>query len=180
MSEITYVIQIDSPEALVKFGRTKSPKSRMQQLSTGMPWNVRVVALIGADCERDLKAKFAAECVKGEWFRPTPALQEWLDEAADAGRLVKQIPVDGSYLNAVIKPRIREYLSGRDPTNTSPGDLVCRIFADMLPTLVGREKELVAATKGHVTEAMCRGFAPTIDRVHVIIPVVSGQQAAAA
>lgn len=178
---ITYIIQMDGPEPLVKFGKTNNPKSRIATLSTGVPWNIRVVALIGTDCEADLKTKFVADRVKGEWFRPTDALQQWLDESADAGRLVRQIPVDQAYINAVVKPRIREYLNGRDPANVAYGDLVCRIFADMLPTLAGREKELVAATKGHVTDAMCRGFAPCLDRVALTRPTpeASGSEMAA-
>jgi len=168
---ITYIIQMDSPDRLVKFGRTRSLKARMSTLQTGVPWDIRIVALIGTDCEKDLKHRFAKDQVKGEWFYPTADLQQWLDEAADDGRLVRQIPVDQAYLNAVIKPRIKEYLNGREPTNTASGDLVCRIFADTLPSLSGRESDLFEATKGHVTDAMCRGFAPCVDRVKLAMPV---------
>jgi hypothetical protein len=84
--------------------------------------------------------------------------------------LVKQRPVDQGYLNAVIKPRIIEYLAGREPLNNAGGDLVRCIFADLLPSLVGREKELVIATKGHVTDALCRGYGPTNELPHLTIP----------
>jgi hypothetical protein len=170
MSNITYIVQMDGPDCLLKFGRTRSPKSRIAQLSTGVPWKLRVVALIGLDCERDIKRKFAASQVRGEWFRPTPDIQAFLDELADNGKLVKQVDVNQAYVNAVIKPRLREYLGTREASNTPSGDLVCRIFADMLPTLAGRETELVKATKGHVTDALCRGFGPTTDRATINLP----------
>lgn len=158
---ITYILQMDGPGALVKIGRTKNPKSRIAALKTGLPWPCRIVALVGADVERDLHQLLKGHRAQGEWFHPSAQLADWLIEAAARGALVKQTPVDNAYINAVIKPRIKEYLNGREPFNNSSGDLVCRIFADMLPTLTGREKELGVATKGHVTEAMCRGFGPS-------------------
>ena len=169
MSSITYIVQMDGPDQLVKFGRTRSPKSRIAQLSTGVPWGLHVVALIGSDCELDMKRRFVASQVRGEWFKPTAELGKLLDQLADDGKLVKQVDVDQAYINAVIKPRLREYLGARDPANNNLGDLVCRIFADMLPSLTGREAELVKATKGHVTDALCRGFGPTTDRPALLL-----------
>ena len=168
MSMLTYIIQMESPEAFVKFGRTKNIRSRIKTLSNGVPWPIREVALIDGDMESELKETFAADHVRGEWFKATPALQTWLDKAADDGRLVRQIEVDQAYINSVIKPRIREYLGPREPLNNTGGDLVCRIFADALPTLTGRENELCIATKGHVTQAMARGFCPHHERVTLI------------
>lgn len=167
---ITYVMQMDGPDALVKFGRTRNVKARYATLRTGLPWPLHIVALFGIDVEAELKRQFAADRVQGEWYRPSAALASYLMQAADDGRLVKQVAVDQAYINAAIKPRIREYLNGREPTNNVAGDLVRCIFADLLPTLSGREKELIAATKGHVTEAMTRGYGPTTDRPHLIIP----------
>lgn len=179
MSAITYVLQMDGPGLLVKFGKTNSPKSRIASLQTGVPWSLGVVALIGHDCEAAMKRQFAEHKVKGEWFRPCAELQSFLDGLADEGKLVKQVAVDGAYMNAVIKPRIREYLENRDPNNNPHGDLVCRVLADMLPTMTGRESSLVSATKGHVTQALCRGFGPTLDRPVVRLDVASAVQAAA-
>jgi len=161
MSSITYIVQLESSEGYVKFGRTRSPRTRIAQLATGTPWPLRLVCLIALDVEADLKRTFAKDKVRGEWFRPTLELQAWIDRASSEGKLTRQVEVDQSYINAVIKPRIREYLNGRDPANNGAGDLVCRIFADMLPTLAGREKELAAATKGHVSETLAKGFGPT-------------------
>lgn len=169
---ITYIAQLDGPESLIKFGKTTKPKARLSTLNTGTPWPIKLVAMIGSDVERDLKKRFAEDKVRGEWFRPTQRLQDYLDELADAGKLVKQVPVDQAYINAVIKPRIKEYLNGREATNSSYGDLVRCIFADVLPTLDGREKDLVTATKGHVTDALARGFGPCPDRVTILIPTV--------
>jgi len=176
---ITYVFQMDGPDALVKFGRTKNVKSRFATLRTGLPWPLRIVALIGSDVEYEIKQRFAADKVQGEWFRPTEALADYLRGEADAGRLVKQVAVDQAYINAVIKPRIREYLNGREPANNTAGDLVRCIFGDLLPSLAGREKELGAATKGHVTDAMMRGYGPTTEQPHLIVPVAAALAAIA-
>jgi hypothetical protein len=117
--------------------------------------------MIGSDVESELKKRFAKDRVRGEWFRPSVEMREWLVAAAQEGKLVRQVPVDQGYINAVIKPRIREYLNGREPENNSSGDLVRCIFADVLPTLSGRENDLAGATKHHVTLALCRGYGPT-------------------
>lgn len=160
---LTYLMQIEGPEKLVKIGRTSNPGVRLLTLKTGLPWPLRLVAMVGSDVERDLKRQFVKDKVQGEWFRPSVAMRDWLHEAAKDGRLVRQVPVDQGYINAVIKPRIREYLNGREPENNAAGDLVRCVFADLLPTIVGREAHLVTATKGHVTLELCRGYGPTND-----------------
>lgn len=167
---ITYIIQMDSPDALVKFGRTKNPKSRIASLSTGVPWDLRVVCLFGCDCEQELMQEFHEDRVRGEWFRPTERLQKWIDEQASAGKMIRQVPVDSRYINAVIKPRIREYLNGRAPASNEAGDLVYRILHDGLTNLKGREADLVAATKGHVSAELVKGFGPTPEGGTLAIP----------
>jgi hypothetical protein len=149
-SALTYVVQLDGPGMLVKIGKSKTPSQRLQTLKTGVPWPLRLVAMVGTDVEGELKRRFAADRVQGEWFKPSQAMREWLDEAADAGKLVRQIPVDQAYINAVLKPRLREYLNGREPENNHCGDLVRCIFADLLPSIYGREQSISTATKGHV------------------------------
>jgi hypothetical protein len=160
---LTYFMQIEGPEKLVKIGKTKNPGIRFLTLKTGLPWPLRLVAMVGSDVEKDLKQRFSSDRVQGEWFRPSTAMREWLDRAAEDGRLVRQVAVDQAYMNAVIKPRIREYLNGREPENNSGGDLVRCILNDLLPTLRGRENHLFTATKGHVTHELCRGFGPTLE-----------------
>lgn len=178
---ITYVLQMDGPGALIKIGRTKNPKSRLATLRTGLPWPCRVVALVGSDVERDLHQLLKEHRAQGEWFHPSEKLRNWLVTAAEEGRLVKQSVVDQAYINAVIKPRIREYLNGREPANNEHGDLVCRILSDMLPTLSGRERHLMIATRFQITEEICRGFGPTNEVPHLEVPDVaaaSSEQAA--
>lgn len=170
MSSITYIVQLESPDAFVKFGKTSAPRKRISQLSVGTPWPVNLVCLIGSDVESDLKRIFAKDKVRGEWFRPTQELEDWIAAAADEGRLTKQVEVNQAYINAAIKPRILEYLNGREPANNIPGDLVARILADTLPSLEGRELELSKATKGHVTVQLSKGFGPTNERGTLIIP----------
>jgi hypothetical protein len=167
---LTYILQIDGPDKLVKIGRSRNVRSRITSLKTGLPWPLRVVALIGSDVERELKQKFAAHRVQGEWFKPSQEMHDWLVEAASEGKLVRQVSVDQGYINAVIKPRIREYLKGREPENNASGDLVRCILNDLLPTLAGRENSLVVATKHHVTEAICRGYGPTNEVPELHLP----------
>lgn len=180
MSALTYVIQIDGPGALVKIGRSNNPVSRLATLRTGLPWPIRLVALFGRDVEGEMKRQFASDRVQGEWFTPSTALATYLDDAANRGALVKQVKVDQAYVNAVIKPRIIEYLNGREAENNSSGDLVRCIFADALPSLAGRETELVRATKGHVTLPLARGWCPTNEVPVLELPAPAEQTAAAA
>lgn len=177
---LTYVLQIDGPESLVKFGRSRNPRSRIASLKTGLPWPCRVVALIGTDIERDLKREFAGDNVSGEWFRPSERMQSRLDDLAQSGSLVRQVPVDRAYVNAVIKPRIVEYLEGREPANNPSGDLVRCILADLLPTIQGREADLKLATKGHVTDALARGWCATREAPQLFLPSADASSKAAA
>jgi hypothetical protein len=176
---LTYFMQLEGPEKLVKLGKTRNPAIRLHTLKTGLPWPLRLVAMVGSDVETDLKRRFAADKVQGEWFRPTQAMKDWLLAASAEGKLVRQVPVDQAYINAVIKPRIREYLNGREPENNSSGDLVRCIFADLLPTLHGRESHIVSATKNHVTLELCRGFGPSLEQPILHLPEALRTEAAA-
>ena len=176
MSNLTYIAQLDDPEGFVKFGKTNSPKNRISTLATGTPWSVRLICLIGSDIERELKKEFAADKVRGEWFRPTQRLQDWIDTASTENRLVRQVTVDQAYVNAVIKPRILEYLAGREPNSNAQGDLVARILADRLPSLAGREKDLAAATKYHVGVPLSKGWCPSPESERLVIPGITAAE----
>jgi len=170
---LTYFIQMDGPEALVKIGRTNSPQNRLKALRTGLPWSLRLVAVFGRDLERELQKRFVGDRVAGEWFRPSQAMADYLRESCDDGHLVRQVPVDQAYINAAIKPRIKEYLNGRDPQNNGYGDLVRCILADLLPTLESREAELERATKGAVPVRLSKGFGPTNEQPVLHLPATS-------
>ncbi len=81
-----YFIQADGV-GHIKIGFTDNDDAlvRLAQLQTGSPVPLKLLATIPGDMllETDLKRRFAAHCVTGEWFKPVPDL-------------VAIIPVNGS------------------------------------------------------------------------------------
>lgn len=60
----------------VKIGRTSSgnASARLEQLQTGNPYPLELLATTRKHAEGELHARFAATRLLGEWFEPTPDL----------------------------------------------------------------------------------------------------------
>lgn len=60
----------------IKIGVATDPLARMRQLQTSMPKKLRLVRVLegGADDEKVLHRRFAADRLTGEWFRPSVAM----------------------------------------------------------------------------------------------------------
>ncbi len=88
-----YFIQVglDGP---IKIGKTKgNPLVRMAGLQTGIPFVLRIVAIISPArqaLEGELHAKFASLRIMGEWFHPAPDLLDFIKEKAMAWDLARE------------------------------------------------------------------------------------------
>ena len=76
----------DGRSGPIKIGYAKDPERRLARLQTSSP---KALYLLGAaraelEVERQLHAEFAADRVRGEWFRTSAALREVIREAAKA------------------------------------------------------------------------------------------------
>lgn len=78
--EIVYFLRAGE---FVKIGKsTGTPDSRVNQLRTGCPFPIEVMATIpgGLDLERSLHRRFAHCRAHGEWFHATPGLLAYVAE----------------------------------------------------------------------------------------------------
>lgn len=70
----TYFLQDDASK-LIKIGRTKNFKSRLQGITSGFPGHLTVLAVHPDQSrEAELHSQFAASRVHGEWFQPSSEL----------------------------------------------------------------------------------------------------------
>lgn len=69
---------------LVKIGRSNDPKRRLQMLSTGCPFVCTLIGVTeGAEKEeREIHQRFSHLREKGEWFRLTEEVKEFIQEHA--------------------------------------------------------------------------------------------------
>lgn len=75
---------IADEDGYIKIGHARNVLSRLASLQTASRQNLRLVATTSgsqAD-ERALHARFASDRVRGEWFRPSPALLLYIDKSA--------------------------------------------------------------------------------------------------
>jgi hypothetical protein len=71
---------------LVKIGRATNFRGRLSAIRSQSSEPIRVLGIIETDLpaaeERQLHARFAAERARGEWFRPTPAMLNFIRQKA--------------------------------------------------------------------------------------------------
>jgi Meiotically Up-regulated Gene 113 (MUG113) protein len=73
-----YFVQGDTTQ-LVKIGQTKNVASRLSSLRADSPDILRVLAVIErASSDRPYHRKFAEDWVRGEWFRPSETLLNFI------------------------------------------------------------------------------------------------------
>lgn len=79
----TYVVGRD-PRAhkviYVKIGRSRNPVARINTLQTFSPTPLKTLFILEGDRERELHQRFAAYRTKGEWFRVSGELREFIRE----------------------------------------------------------------------------------------------------
>ena len=85
MNKHLYVIQSDVTGA-IKIGISKNPKSRLRQLQTGSPYELKLLTIVNGrgDLEKPLheSLKPYKQSCKGEWFDfdCTGSFPDWLSE----------------------------------------------------------------------------------------------------
>jgi|GEM_PF-5536840 len=91
--QVGYIAQVLVAPFDIKIGRAASARTRVMGLRAGMPFDLRLVAVIenGERFEREVKARFPHLRIKGEWYRAGPAWRDFIAEMAGAGRLLKQV-----------------------------------------------------------------------------------------
>lgn len=73
----TYIIEALGSD-LVKIGRAGDCQARLKQLQTAQACELRILKDHPEDIEAVLHGLFATARVKGEWFRYTQAIKDWL------------------------------------------------------------------------------------------------------
>jgi hypothetical protein len=82
-SKFVYFITTEHPGFPVKIGISESHRMRITSLQTGLPYKVRVIAIVPTDdaiFERRLHRKFDHIRLSGEWFEQTPELLTYISE----------------------------------------------------------------------------------------------------
>lgn len=104
------VYYIAAPDVgMVKIGFTwNSPFKRLSVLQSGCPVSLTLAAVeqdAPIEIERARHAQFAADHVRGDWFRLTPAIQAHIDTLEMPTK-----PEDGRRSNG---PRLRKYFAAQ-------------------------------------------------------------------
>jgi hypothetical protein len=78
--EWVYFIQ-DSGSGLIKIGYSTNVNSRLQAIQQGMPTEVKLLKYIHGDkeLESELHERFSESRQRGEWFKPTNELLEFVE-----------------------------------------------------------------------------------------------------
>ena len=160
-ADIAYVVQSEDGQ-VVKVGVSGNPRARVYGITQSMPFTVRLVALIGdgRNSERRMKEILAPWKLQGEWFAPRPELNDFLREMRRTNMLLSAQKIDDEYCEKFVKPAVLEYLAGRKPTMTEPGDLVYRFLREGSEAIVARMDKLHAAVKREIPAALLAGFIP--------------------
>lgn len=83
--DVVYFIQC-GPAGPIKIGITKRglERRRLRALQTGCPYELHLLGSVFGDeaDERALHRKFREHHIRGEWFRPAPALLDAIPETA--------------------------------------------------------------------------------------------------
>ena len=172
---IGYFAQLQESPHTVKVGQTANVFQRLRALQHGTPHQIKLVAVLlnGPLVESEVAKKFAAHRLKGEWYAPIQGMQNYLDEAFRAERVLSQKETDGAFVEAYIAPLCREYLQGRQPNNNELGDLVSRVLSGLLPDCGERAEDLEKATQGKISWHLAKGFIAATERPILIVPATT-------
>ncbi len=73
-----YFLLLQSPEMLVKIGKSGNVKSRVEDISISLPYLTRLIAETDFYEESELHTKFAKYRLNGEWFRYEREIQDFV------------------------------------------------------------------------------------------------------
>jgi hypothetical protein len=76
-----YFIECQCAERHIKIGVSSNIKVRLVNMRAHCPYDLRLLKAVvaGAHLEIELHQRFAADRVRGEWFRRTPELLAYID-----------------------------------------------------------------------------------------------------
>lgn len=76
-----YFIETQCAERFIKIGISSDAHTRASKMQMDCPYELKLLKLVpgGAHMEYELHARFAADRVRGEWFRRTPELVALID-----------------------------------------------------------------------------------------------------
>lgn len=77
-----YFMQMLSPDLPIKIGWTCRPETRKQTLLTASPYEIELLHVMPGDIalERRLHKRFRKDRIRGEWFRSSSGLVEFINE----------------------------------------------------------------------------------------------------
>jgi Meiotically up-regulated gene 113 len=79
----TYFIQ-GVPLSPVKIGRAIDVPSRLKQLQTGTPHELRTLLVLNGDREMEMHDRFSRHRIRGEWFHWCDEIRNFINENLDA------------------------------------------------------------------------------------------------
>lgn len=84
VGSVVYFIQ-QGEDGPIKIGFSKNPEARLKQLQPSTPAPLRILRTIqgGRSREQSIHGRFQNDRLKGEWFRPTPELLEYIATARE-------------------------------------------------------------------------------------------------
>lgn len=181
--DLAYVIQGDDEARVVKVGRSRDPVRRVAGLLSGIPFNARLVAILGdgARREREMKELLASERMRGEWFKPSSALNEYLSTSRAENAVLSRQPLGEEFHRTFVQPAILEYLNGREPDRTAAGDYVYRLLHEGFSAVGARQNVLLTACPFALTPELLAGYVPLgfdTPTPQVAIPVTTDLQRA--
>ena len=175
-----YILQSETPEGLLKVGRSAHPDGRFRQIGAGGPFKVRQIAIFadGPKLEADIKDLARGQIVRGEWYAPSEEIVRYVQCAALRGDVVERFGITEEYAHALIIPRMIQYLAGRPCGHQPLGDFAYRILNGQPLAWVGREDELRKAFPNVFTLNELAGYRATSTFSPIVIPHVNSRRAA--
>lgn len=82
VTEEVYFLQMDNADAYVKIGYSNNINGRVADLQVSSPYDIVLVDRLPGDreLERNLHRRFARYRVRGEWFRPSQEIFDFLKQ----------------------------------------------------------------------------------------------------
>lgn len=77
-----YFIQCNGPRGPIKIGQSDDPRGRMAQMQIGCPYELKLLWVHTKNgdpyTEIEIHRMFEHERIRGEWFHPSPSIQDFM------------------------------------------------------------------------------------------------------
>lgn len=175
-----YILQAETPEALLKVGRSSNPDCRLRQIGAGVPFKVRRIAVFadGPTLERDIKDLARGQIIRGEWYAPSEEIVRYVQGASQRGDIVEQVQIDEEYARSLILPKIVTFLAGRPCGKQSLGDFIYRALNGDPLCWVSRTEELRKACPNTFSINELAGYRSVHTFAPIIVPHTASRRTA--